>query len=350
LAVPANLTPDYRAAEERFRSAVTIEEKLEALEDMLATVPKHKGTEKLQADIKSRIAKLKKEAERRPATARKAFNNVERQGAGQVVLVGPPNVGKSHLLASLTNATPEIADYPGTTRVPLPGMVRYENVQFQLVDLPPVEEGGPAWILGVVRNADVILVVLDLGSDDVLEQAEITLKLLEQGRLLPVKEPARSDQGESRAVSKAGSQAVSQTVSQAGSGRRPRSLLVVANKLDARDAAYRLDLLLEAGLTDAPILPVSAMAGTGLDNLAQRMYEALNVIRIYTKPPGKKPDYSAPFVLPRGSTIMEAAETVHKDVARNLKFAKVWGKKTFDGQMVQRDYVLADGDVVEFHS
>lgn len=328
--MPANLTPDYRAAEERFRSAVTIEEKLEALEGMLATVPKHKGTEKLQADIKSRIAKLKKEAERRPATARKAFYNVERQGAGQVVLVGPPNVGKSQLLAAMTNATPEIADYPGTTRVPLPGMVRYENVQIQLVDLPPVDAGTPAWVLGVVRNANMALVVVDLGSDDVLEETEATLKLLEQSKLLPLKGPA--------------------TLEEMVGGRRPRSLLVVANKLDARDASYRLELLLETRLTDAPILPVSALAGTGLDELVKRMYEALDVIRIYTKPPGKKPDYSAPFVLPRGSTIMEAAETVHKDLARNLKFAKVWGKNTFDGQMVQRDYVLADGELVEFHS
>lgn len=319
--MPANLTPDYRAAEERFRAAVTLEEKLDALEEMLATIPKHKGTEKLQADIKSRIAKLKKEAERRPATARKAFYNVDRQGAGQVVLVGPPNVGKSQLLAALTNATPEIADYPGTTRVPLPGMVRYENVQIQLVDLPPVDEWTPAWVLGVVRNADVILVVVDLGSDDLLEQAESTLKMLEQSKLLP----------------------------RAGSGCRPRDLLVAANKLDAPDASYRLDLFLEARLTDAPILPVSAVAGTGLEELRKRVYEALNVIRIYTKPPGKKPEFNAPFVLPRGSTVIEAAEAVHKDLARNLKFAKVWGKNTFDGQMVQRDYVLADGDVVEFH-
>ena len=136
--MPANLTPEYLAAEEEFKSAQSHEEKIAALERMLSTVPKHKGTEKLQADIKRRLSRERKEGHKKGGARTVPFWLVKKEGAGQVALIGPPNAGKSSLLAALTNARPEVADYPFTTHAPTPGMMAYENIQVQLIDLPPV--------------------------------------------------------------------------------------------------------------------------------------------------------------------------------------------------------------------
>lgn len=322
--MPANLTPDYRAAEERFRQAVTAEEKLEALQEMLSTIPKHKGTEKMQADIKRRIARLRDEQRRTGGPKRRPAYFVDREGAGQVALVGPPNAGKSSLLAALSAAQPEVAAYPYTTRMPQPGMVRFENVQVQLVDLPPLaREFTPPWLLGVVRAADALAIVFDLGDDDLLSQAEETFALLREGNVVPV-------DGEPQE-------------------RHERRALVIATKSDLPHAGEHRQLLLEVLPPGLPLLAVSALSGEGMEALPGALLGLLQKIRIYTKAPGKKPDYDAPFVVRVGTTIIEAAATVHKDIARDLKYARVWGKGTFDGQMVQRDYVLQDGDVVEFH-
>ncbi|MGE5543057.1 MAG: GTPase, partial [Bacillota bacterium] len=300
------------------------------------TIPKHKGTEKMQGDIKRRIAKLRDETQRRSASKRRPFYLVEKQGAGQIVLVGPPNSGKSQLLASLSNAEPEIAPYPFTTRAPLTGMVQFENVQIQLVDLPPLApEGSPPWLIQVIRPADAIVLVFDLGDDNLLDHFETTLTLLENGRVYVG--AAATDPGVTVFRKKA---------------------VIVGNKLDAPGAADRLDLLMEAceGIFPAqvrgesPVLPVSATMGSGLEELKRRMYDVLGVIRVYTKAPGKPVDDSAPFVLKKGATILEAASTVHKEIAQRLKYARVWGKSTYEGQMVQRDYVLSEGDIVEFHT
>ncbi len=318
--MPANLTPEYREAEQRFREAQTPEEKLAALEDMLRTIPKHKGTEKMQADIKRRIARLRQEGNRRPASARhRPTHHVRREGAGQVALVGPPNGGKSALLAALTNAQPVVADYPFTTREPQPGMMPFENVQIQLVDLPPLaRELMPPWLPGVARAADAVVLVLDLSDDDVLSQAEESLELL-RGMRLDL------------------------------SGEGGKRGLVAGTRRDRPGAQEHAELLRELLGERLPVVAVSATRGDNLDELKRRIFESLGIIRVYTRAPGKKPDLTAPFVLPRGCTLLEAAAAVHKDFARDLKYARVWGASTFDGQMVQRDHVLQDGDVVEFH-
>ncbi|NPV70429.1 MAG: TGS domain-containing protein [Firmicutes bacterium] len=343
--MPANLTPDYMAAEERFRAATTPEEKLEALEEMLATIPKHKGTEKMQADIKRRIARIRDESQRRSGSRKRPFYILDRQGAGQVVLTGPPNSGKSQILASLSNAQPDVAPYPFTTRAPLAGMVQYENVQVQLIDLPPLApEGSPPWLGQVIRSADAVLLVLDVGDDDVLDHLETTLVLLERSRITLCVDPGQGGQG-GATLAAGGSGLTGPTIA------RKRAILV-ANKLDAPGAADRLELLMEAtGSTcPIPVQPVSALMGTGLETLRKHLFDLLDVIRVYTKAPGKTADFSAPFVLKRGTTVVGAAAAVHKDIARNLKYARVWGKRTFEGQMVQRDYVLEEGDVIEFHT
>ena len=323
--MPANLTPDFMAADKKFKAATTPQEKLAALEEMLATIPKHKGTEKMQADIKRRLAKLRNETQRRRGASRgKPFYLVDKEGAGQIALVGAPNTGKSSLLAALTNAEPDVADYPFTTRVPLPGMMAFENVQIQLVDLPPITpEFSEGWLYAIIRTANAALLVIDLGADDLLEQTEGVLALLARANIHLVAEPQEPQQ---------------------------KRTLVVANKLDAPGAADRLALFREFIGDRQPVLPVSAEAETGLEGLREATFRLLGVIRVYSKSPGKKADMSAPFILRRGSTVLDAAEAVHKDFVEKLRFARLWGRQGYQGQMVGRDHVLEDGDVIEIHA
>ena len=327
--MPANLPPQYLEAERRYRQAKQPPEKMRALEEMLALIPKHKGTEKLQADLKRRLSKVKAELERRPATKRGAGIYVERDGIGQVVLVGGPNVGKSALIRRLTNAKPEVAEYPYTTRRPLPGMLAFENVKIQLVDLPAVAPGlVEGWVLGIVRNADLVLWVVDLGSDDLLDQVETTEKIFVQAKILP--------------------RGARESVEITETGQVVKRVLMVGNKADLPEAPDRFLLLQEHAGKRFPLVMVSALAGTGVDEIGPRLYEALEVIRIYTKAPGKAADFSHPVSLPRGTTLLEAAEVIHKDFAAKLKYARVWGAGKFEGQRVHRDYTVQEGDVIEF--
>lgn len=323
--MPANLTPQYLEADRRFKAATTSQEKLLALEEMLATIPKHKGTEKMQADLKRRIAKLRAQTQQRKGAARgRPSFHVDREGAGQVVLVGAPNVGKSTLLRAFTNAQPEVADYPFTTRAPLPGMMTYENIQVQLVDLPPItSDFSEGWLFAIIRTADAAALVADLSSDDLLAQTEQVQSALSQAKLA-VTAAARYP-GEKRG-------------------------LVVANKLDAPGAAGRLELFREFTGSRLPVFPVSALFGTGVEELRRALFELLSVIRVYSKPPGRKADTSTPFILKRGATVLEAAEAIHKDFVARLKYARLWGRDEYQGQMVGRDHVLEDGDVLELHA
>ncbi|HLW48792.1 MAG TPA: GTPase [bacterium] len=324
--MPANLTPQYLEAERRFRQATTPDEQLEALEAMMATIPKHKGTEHMRADIRRRMAKVRTEAARSRKSAAKGptWHHVPREGAGQVMLVGAPNAGKSRLLAALTNANPIVAPYPFSTRAPLPGMVPYEDIKIQLVDLPPIApETAEPWLFALIRQADGALLIADLDDDDLLAAMDRVMELAGQGRV----EFAR------------------------GRGQATGTpALLVAAKLDAPDADVRLELLREAYGARFEILPVSAESGDGLEALRQELFRLLGVIRVYTKAPGRRADKSVPFVFRRGITVEEAAAVVHKDFAERLKYARVWGSRTFEGQMVQHEHVLEDGDVLELHA
>ena len=323
--MPANLTPQYLEAERRFRQATTPDEQLAALNEMMATIPKHKGTEHMRADIRRRMAKVRTEAARKRSAGRgSTWQHVPREGAGQIVLVGPPNAGKSRLLAALSHANPVVAAYPFATRIPLPGMVAFENIQIQLVDLPPVApETAEPWLFALIRHADASLFVADLDSDDLLSSVESTLELI-----------TRSNVRLDRPAAGAGAVAT----------------LLVAAKADVPGASERLEILRELIGERFPILVVSAEAGMNVDVLRGEMFKLLNVIRVYTKAPGYRADLSAPFVLRRGATVQDAAAVVHKDFADRLKYARIWGSRTFEGQMVQREHVLEDGDVLELHA
>jgi ribosome-interacting GTPase 1 len=326
--MPANLTPEYKRAEERFRAAATPQEKLEALEEMLRVIPKHKGTEGLQADLKARLAKLRKQPA--PKAGKSSFTHmVPREGAGQVVLVGPPNSGKSALVSSLTRATPLVADYPFTTRDAVPGMMRFESISIQLVDLPPVSaEHVEPWVFDFVRIADLCWLVVD-GRWAIEGLEAIVTTLAERGiGLYPADRP-RAVRGEERVV---------------------RPALLIVTGVDRPEVAASLGALDELLEHRWPFVPVSAPSGAGLDVLPRRTFEALHIVRVRTKPPGKPLDESAtPFTLAEGSTVEDLAERIHKDLRAAMKFARIWGKGVFDGQTVHRTHVLMDGDIVEIH-
>jgi hypothetical protein len=326
-AMPANLSPEYLEADRRFKSAKNTEEKIEALEEMFATIPKHKGTEKMQADIKRRLSKLRSEQAKRPVSRAGLMHRVEKEGAGQVALVGPPNSGKSSLVRHLTHATPEVADYPFTTRAPLPGMMPFEDIQIQLVDLPPVHPDFPeSWLYQIIRNADACLLVVDLSDPDLLEDFETTLGQLANAKV-------QLGQGPIPQVT----------------GWMAKKALLVGNKLDAAGADDDLEILKELYGARFPILALSAETGEGLDGLRRATFDLLELIRVYTKAPGKKMELTAPYVLKRGSRLVDLAAHVHHDFLAQLKYARVWGHGRFEGQMVNRDYLLADKDVVELH-
>jgi len=341
--MPANLTPDYLAAERRFREAETTEDKIAALEEMYATIPKHKGTEKLQADIKSRLSKLRGK-ERQAAKHGKRHDefHIVKQGAGQVVLLGPPNSGKSSLLDRLTGAEPEIADYPYTTRHPLPGMMEFEDVLIQLVDAPPVTPGyGEKTVIGLARYADAVALVLDASDDALLEHFDGIRSELAKSRVSLV--------GLVGAGPPAG--AGFEIPPQRGDpGSVERPAVVVANKADAKNAPGNIDVLRELNAAEFHIQPVSARTGEGLEELRRALFNVLSIIRVYTKVPGKPPDMDRPFVLRKGATLIDFAATVHKDFVHSLRMAKAWGKHTLDGAQIGRDHVLEDGYVVELHA
>jgi uncharacterized protein len=328
----ANLTPQYLEAEAEYKKAKTAEDRLACLKKMYQLLPKHKASEKLQADLKTKISEAKDEVERERKSPKKAggvSHKIPKQGAGQVVVLGAPNAGKSRLLTRLTRATPEVAPYPFTTREPHVGMMDWEDARVQLIDTPPITadylEG---YLSSMVRSADAALLVVDLGDDDGPFAAEAVIaKLAETKTHLVGERPATIDDPSHEYV----------------------KALLAANKIDLPGAADRLEIVRELFGPRFPIHVLSAERGDGLEELRTAVYRFLNVIRVYTKQPGKPPDLESPFTCPVGSTVVELAGLVHRDFAEKLKSARIWGTGVFDGQAVGREHVLHDKDVVELH-
>jgi ribosome-interacting GTPase 1 len=313
--MPANLTADYLAAEQSFKQAQTTQEKIAALEEMLATLPKHKGTEKLHADIRRRLSQARKESQRKGGSHATPAYLVRREGAGQVVLVGPPNSGKSQIVAALTHARPEVADYPFTTHLPVAGMMPFQDVQIQLVDLPAMSaEFAEPWMPQVIRMANLSVLVAAPSDPDVLGEIEFILATFEQWRLAP---PA----------------------------------LLVANKLDLPGAAEDFAIIRDMYCDRLKCIGISAASGLGLDEFAGTVFAALDVVRFYSKPPGKKADLDRPYILRRGETVQDAAAKVHRDFAEHLHFARLFRlHHEQDGLMVERTHVVEDQDILEFHA
>jgi len=324
--MPANLPPQYFEAEKRFRAAKEPEDKIAALQEMLAIMPRHKGTDKLHAMLRQKIARFSQEAERKFATARRTGFYISREGAGQIMLVGPANTGKSQLLASLTEAIPEIAEYPFTTKTPIPGMMKLEDIQIQLVDTPPIGHKEVRVLLAnSLRNADLIAIVIDL-SREPISQIETALQGLKEARIEPLNDGT-----------------------QVTPGSYPRKMMIVGNKNDLASSGKHWERLCSRYGESFPMVSISAKECSGLQDFKSAIYQVLNIIRVYTKTPGSKADLTDPMVLEKGSTLGEAAESLHKDFYQNLRYAVVWGSGKYDGQRVSKEHVLEDGDIVEFH-
>lgn len=331
--MPANLTQPYLEAEQRFRAATSTDDKIAALEDMIKELPKHKGTEKIHADLKSRLAKLRKQGDKKgggPARRAAPELSIDRQGtAAQLLLLGAPNAGKSALVAALTNAPVEVTDYPFTTHKPVPGTMRFEDVRMQLVDMPSISpDFVDANLPALARVTDAALVCVDLESPECLEQFDWVRKVL----------------GDSRIVLRPGT--VSATPQQGSPRQMPA--MVVATKADHPDASDVLELLRES-VPQFKVVAVSVEDKASLEALSRACFELLGMVRVYSKAPGKEPDMQAPFLLPAGSTLLDFAGKVHLDFRDRLSFARVWGPGKFDGQRAGREYLVADKDVIELH-
>ena len=328
----ANLTQQYRKAEQSYREAATPQEELQWLQVMLVELPKHKGTDKMQADLKQKISRTKKEiaAQTGKSSTKGTTTRIPKQGAGRAVIIGGPNSGKSQLLASLTKAKPNIADYPFSTTAPLPGMMPWEDVYVQLIDTPPITADvfDPV-TLGLVRGADLVLLLLDLGSDDGGEQLMDVINQFADTKT----RLGRTTEIDSEDI-----------------GVTYTKTVLLDNKIDLAEADDRRQFFDEFIDADLERLPISALEKTGLAELTDRIFEAMNVIRVYTKLPNRKEaDMDSPFTLKSGETVLELAELVHRDFAKNLKGAKIWGSQVHDGTQVKPDYVLGDLDIVELH-
>lgn len=312
--MPANLPPQYFTAEKKFRSAKNVLDKIEALEAMLSATPKHKGTDHLRADLRKKVARLSQAAEKKTATQR-ASMLIEKEGAAQIVVVGLPNAGKSQLVSSLTNASPTVAEYLFTTHNATPGMMVFENIQIQLIDTPPLTEQSAGWWLPhMLRRADAMVIVVDL-TDNPFPQMEAMLADLENKKV------------------------------RVGGSK----VLIVGNKLDIAGAEDNYSALSDKYGEQFPVVAVIAKEGVGLEELKRAIYQVLDIIRVYTKVPGEKPDFADPIILGRGSTVEDAAASVHKDFAAKLRYARIWGSGKHDGSMAKRNHVLRDGDIIELH-
>jgi small GTP-binding protein len=319
--MPANLPPQYFDVEKKYREAKELREKLVYLQEMLAIIPKHKGTEKLQADLKTRISKTKDmiSKQKKSGGTGGAWYQVEKQGAGQIVMVGLPNSGRSSLLNSLTNAHAEVALYPFTTNLPQVGMMEYEDIKIQIVDTPPLYDEAPPWLFGLYRNGDMLLIVLDAQSD-VRKDYDTIMDAMNARNIF---------------------------AEDIDSGDKKKAI-VVLNKSDSGDQDAIKSFVAQIN-GDFRVVIVSTTSGEGIEGLKNLIFAALRIIRVYTKKIGHAIEKRDPVVLKIGSTVIEAAEHIHKDFRKNLKFARLWSDSDYQGQRVEKSHVLADGDVLEFH-
>lgn len=327
--MPANLPPEYIEAEERYRNASDKDEKLDALEEMLSLLPNHKGTDKIEADIRKRISNLKKSPKKEKGPTRaKTPDQIEPQGAGQVVITGFPNSGKSALVDVTTNASPKVADFPFATQGPTIGMLEYEDTQIQLIDTPPIsEEYVETWVYNLIRKADLVLAIIDGSSEDpAAEFAQTKDHLEEEGiRLFHPESDFQRD-------------AIGRT------NRKGQIVLSKSDELEDEKITEKLEK--HSGL---PTTAVSILDEDSLSRFSRLVFKGLQKIRIYTKRPGEEPDLQEPYLLDKQSTVLEGVRSIHRNMVDNLDYIRIWGSGRFDGQEVAQDHQLEDGDIIEIH-
>jgi hypothetical protein len=390
--MPANLPAEAKHKWYEASQAREPEEKIEKLKEFLSLVPKHKGTENLQAQVKRKIAILRREiAEKKQKKAGKGGPKffVEKEGDAQIVILGPTKVGRSSLLSLLSNAKVEISSYPYTTKKPMPGMFHYQDLQFQIVEAPALMEGsagGEAWglqTLAAARNADGLALMVDLSQDPV-EQFSMISRELERTRILTREPKARieierkhvgaglriivlgrlldctlkdleqlfKDYKIRDATVKIQGEATIDDVEDAiFEGAVYRPTIIIANKADLPGSAKKLEQLKDFVGEKIKILPVSCQTKSGLENLGSEIFEMLNIIRVYTKEPNERFPSEKPFTIRRGSTVLDLAKRIHSDFYEQFSYAKVWSKRLrFSPQKVGETFTLGDGDTVEIHT
>jgi hypothetical protein len=337
--MPANLSPDYKKAEQAFRAARDEHERLDRLKEMLRTIPKHKGTEHLQADIKSRIKTLSDELSGPKKGGKRTgpVHSIRPEGAAQIALLGPPNSGKSSLHARLTGSRAVAGPYPHTTHEPMAGMIPYADIHFQLIDLPAISTDFVSpWIQTALHPADAALLVVD-PSDPASPEAvgfvrdRLREKKISLSAVWPADAPpADADEDEDPFQI-----------------RLPT--LLVANKAELSAGPADLDALIELADIDFPKIVVSVETNSGLDQIAEFLFVHLGIVRVYTKLPGKPPEKGKPFTVRQGATVLDVATLVHRDLAGSLRYARAWGERVYDGQQVGPEHQVADADIIELH-
>jgi hypothetical protein len=388
--MPTNLPPDAIKKWAEVEATRNPKEKLERMQEFLSLVPKHKGTAKLCAQIKKQMATMRKEMEKKQRRVGKGGPKffIEKEGAAQMALLGLTNVGKSSLLSVLTNVKIEVSSNPYTTREPVPSIMNYEDVQFQIVEAPALMEGsadGRAWglqTLAVARNADGLLLMVDLSKNPV-QQLSLVLSELEKARILVSKPKGRVDIERrymgagmrliltgrlvdctlkeveellrsyriTDAVVKISGEVTLDVVEDAiFESTTYRPAVVIANKIDVKGAEVNLERLERYVDKRIPVIAVSCEKRFGLDKLGETLFKTLGIMRVYTKEPSARSFSKKPFTLKKGATLHDLAKSIHSDFERNFAFAKVWSKRlAFSPQKVGLGFVLEDGDVVEIH-
>jgi uncharacterized protein len=351
--MPANLSPEYKKAELAYRHAREPRERLECLKEMLRTCPKHKGTEHLQAEIKSRIKEFTDEltGPHKGAVRSSSVHSVRHEGAAQICLIGPPNSGKSSLHALLTGSKSATGAHPHSTKQPIPGMLAFEDIHFQLIDLPPIAtDYMEPWIVSVLQGADAALLVVDL-SDPACTDHVLAIRDQLSARKIMLSErwPGLPSHDDAAAGSSGGN--VGEAKEDVPDPFRVYlPTLLVANKDDLDPGPDEVNVLEELLGVRFPGLATSAVSGHGLDRLGPLLFQGLEIVRVYTKAPGKAADKERPFTVRRSGTVHDVARLVHKDLADTLKFARIWGSGAYDGQQVGPEHAVADGDIVELHA
>jgi small GTP-binding protein len=389
--MPTNLPPDAKKKWAEVEATRYPRERIQRMEEFLSLVPKHKGTLKLRGQIKKQMSVLRREIEEKKR--KKAGKGgpkffIEKEGAAQIAIIGMTNAGKSSLLSAVTNAKVEVSANPYTTREPVPGIMNYRDIQFQIIEAPALMEGsadGKAWglqTLALARNADGVILMVDLSQDPV-EQLSLVLGELDKARILVSKPKARVDVERkymgaglriiligrlldctmrnveqllrsyriTDAIVKISGEATLDDVEEAVFGSVTyKPAVIVANKTDLQDSEAKIKLLQVYNSNKLPILAVSCMNKTGLEKLGETLFTALDIMRVYTKEPSKKEFSRKPFILRKGATVYDLARNIHSDFSRNFSFAKVWGKHLiFSPQKVGLTFVLEDEDIVEIH-
>ncbi|MCG2718391.1 MAG: TGS domain-containing protein [Nanoarchaeota archaeon] len=347
--MPINAGLDYQKAERKYHEARTFAEKMKALEEMLRTCPKHKGSESLQNEIKQKISKLKSLQEKqKSATGARYQVAVKKECAAQVVILGIPNSGKSVLLSKLTNAKPKIASYPFTTKTPEVGVMDYGGVQIQVVEIPAIIENfsgsdlGPT-LLGIIRQADLIVIIANDDSELKLIRNELANGNVVTDRERPKIKIKKSGTGGIMFIGKIkGGEVKAKKILR---GRGVHNAIVEFQKAST---LAELEEAVTEGMAYVKSITISTKDKA--EDIKELIWDNLDLIKVYTKQPGKKKDFP-PIAMAKGSTLKDLAERVHKDFLKKFKFARVWGTSVkYPGAQSGLNLVLHNGDVVEFHA